>query len=51
MVGTTAVASAARVTVQASLGKTVPLVGATGSQGPPGIAVGAQSAGSWVVVT
>jgi hypothetical protein len=47
----TTVALAARVTVQGILGETDPLVGATGSQPLAALAVGAQSAGSWVVVT
>jgi hypothetical protein len=49
--GGTHKALAARVTAQSRLGETVPPVGLTGSQGLPAFVVGAQSAGSWVVVT
>jgi hypothetical protein len=49
--GTAVALATDRVTVQATLGETVSLVGPTGSQGLPALVVGAQSAGSWVVVT
>jgi hypothetical protein len=46
----TTMALDARLTVQAKSGEGGSLVGATGSQGLPALAVGAQSSGSWVVV-